>query len=210
MSDWCTGMLFALATPVANRVQNRMNALIANPERNTKKPKNKLAIPTIGTRRTRSASQPIGTAPSTKNADDAVAMKTIAPSLMLKVLRISGPSTWIAAPSSSSNARSSESTTNMNLPPRLNASLNDTGSEFTPGSRSSGKMICSRAFAWASWRDASSSRTTAASDAALPVGCGAGAPDDSSTRPPGGAVRCEGGCGILGSPDTRVMFIRAL
>ena len=36
-------------------------------------------MPTIGTRFTRSASQPIGTAPSTKNADDAVPMKTIVP-----------------------------------------------------------------------------------------------------------------------------------
>ncbi len=51
----------------------------------------------------RSASHPIGTAPSTKNADDAVAMKTIAPSLIPNVRWISGPSTLMAAPSSSSN-----------------------------------------------------------------------------------------------------------
>ena len=62
-----------------------------------------LAQPTIGTRFTRSASHPIGTAPSTKNADDAVAMKTIVPSLIPNVRWISGPSTLIAAPSSSSN-----------------------------------------------------------------------------------------------------------
>ena len=79
MSDWCTGMLFALAMPVAKRVQNSMNALTASPDMNTKKPNARLAQPTIGTRFTRSASHPIGTAPSTKNADDAVAMKTIVP-----------------------------------------------------------------------------------------------------------------------------------
>ena len=65
--------------PVKNRVQNSMNALTARPERKTKKPKNRLDTPTIGTRFTRSASQPIGTAPSTKNAADAVPMKTIVP-----------------------------------------------------------------------------------------------------------------------------------
>ena len=32
----------------------------------------------------------------------------------------------------------------MSRPPTLNASLNETGSECTPGSRSSGKMTCSR------------------------------------------------------------------
>ena len=103
MSDWWTGMLLALAMPVAKRVQNSMNALTARPERNTKKPKARLAHPTIGTRFTRSASHPIGTAPSTKKADDALAMKTIVPELMWNVRRISGASTLMAAPSSSSN-----------------------------------------------------------------------------------------------------------
>ena len=72
ISDWCTGMLFALAMPVANRVQNNMNALIASPDRNTKNPNNDARQPDDRHPRTRSASQPIGTAPSTKNADDAV------------------------------------------------------------------------------------------------------------------------------------------
>ena len=124
--------------------------------------------PTIGTRLTRSASQPIGTAPSTKNADDAVAMKTIAPSLIPNVRWISGPSTLMAAPSSSSNASRSPSTMNMSLPPARNASVNDTGSELTPGRSSSGKMTCSRERLCASSRASSSSRTAAASDAALP------------------------------------------
>ncbi len=117
ISDWCTGMLFDFAMPVANRVQNSMNALTAKPDRSTKKEKKRLAMPTMGTRRTRSASQPIGTAPRTKNADDAVPMKTIAPLLMWNVLRMFGPSTWIAAPSSSSNASSSPSTMNISRPP---------------------------------------------------------------------------------------------
>ena len=118
ISDWCTGMLFDFAMPVANRVQNSMNALTAKPDSSTKNEKKRLAMPTIGTRRTRSASQPIGTAPSTKNADDAVPMKTIAPLLMWNVLRMFGPSTWMAAPSSSSNASSSPSTMNIRRPPR--------------------------------------------------------------------------------------------
>jgi len=75
-------MLFDFAMPVANRVQNNMNALTAKPERHTKAAKKRLATPTIGTRLTRSASQPIGTAPRTKNADDAVPMKTMVPLLM--------------------------------------------------------------------------------------------------------------------------------
>ncbi len=95
-------MLFALAMPVAKRVQNNMNALTARPDMNTKKPNARLAHPTMGTRFTRSASHPIGTAPSTKNAADTLAMNTIVPELMWNVLRISGASTLIAAPSSSS------------------------------------------------------------------------------------------------------------
>ena len=103
ISDWCTGMLFALAMPVAKRVQNSMNALTASPDMNTKNANARLAHPTMGTRLTRSASHPIGTAPSTKNAADALAMNTIVPELMRNVWRISGASTLIAAPSSSSN-----------------------------------------------------------------------------------------------------------
>src|SRR2546429_8021483 len=98
MSDWWTGMLLALAMPVGKRVQNSMNALTATPDANTKTPNARLAHPTMGTRFTRSASHPIGTAPSTKNADDALAMNTIVPELMWKVRRISGASTLMAAP----------------------------------------------------------------------------------------------------------------
>ena len=93
MSDSRTGMVLALAMPVMKRVQNNMNALTARPDMNTKPPNITLEIPTIGTRLIRSLSHPIGTAPSTKNASDAVAMKTTAPSLMWNVRRISGPST---------------------------------------------------------------------------------------------------------------------
>ena len=123
-------------------------------------------MPTIGTRFTRSASQPIGTAPSTKNAADAVPMNTTVPLLIPNVCAISGSNTWIAAPSSSSNASRSPRITNIITPPRANASLKLTGAEFTPGSRSSGKMICSRDRAWASSRASSSSMTAAASAAA--------------------------------------------
>ena len=60
-------------------------------------------------------------------------MNTIVPLLIPNVRRISGASTLIAAPSSSSNDSSSRRTTNMSLPPTLNASWNETGSECTPG-----------------------------------------------------------------------------
>ena len=56
----------------------------------------------------------------------------------------------------------------MSLPPTANASLNETGSESTPGSRSSGKMTCSRDSFCAASRLSSSSSTVAARDAALP------------------------------------------
>ena len=132
-------------------------------------PNARLAHPTIGTRFTRSASQPIGTAPSTKNADDAVTMNTIVPELMWNVRRISGARTLMAAPSSSSNESSNKRTTNMSLPPTLNASENETSSEPTPGRRSSGKMTCSRESFCASSRLSSSASTVAARDAALPT-----------------------------------------
>ena len=74
---------------------------------NTKTPNARLAQPTIGTRFTRSASHPIGTAPSTKNADDAGRDEHDGALLIPNVLRISGASTLIAAPSSSSNDSSS-------------------------------------------------------------------------------------------------------
>ena len=95
---------------------------------------------------TRSASQPIGTAPSTKNAADAVLMNTIVPSLMPNVCRISGASTLIAAPSSSSKRveqREDDEHAARRRPAK--PSREQIGSELTPGSRSSGKMTCSRA-----------------------------------------------------------------
>ena len=132
--------MLALATPVAKRVQKSMKALVASPDRNTKNPKRSPEMPTNGTRRrTRSHSQPIGTAPSTKNAADAVLMKTIAPSLIPKVAWISGASTLMAAPSSSSRELRSVRTTNMEMPPRRRPSRSDISSAPTPGSSSSGK-----------------------------------------------------------------------
>ena len=131
--------------PVAKRVQNSMNALIASPDRNTKTPNAMLAQPTIGTRFTRSASHPIGTAPSTKNADDAVAMNTIVPAADPERLADLGREhVDRRALELVERAAGAASTTNMSLPPTLNASWNETGSECTPGRSSSGKMTCSR------------------------------------------------------------------
>ncbi len=86
-------IVLAFEIPVANRVQNNMNAFTAKPDSSTKEP-NAIAVhPTTGTRFQRSAIHPIGTAPSTKKAADAVPMKTIVPSLMWNVSRISGART---------------------------------------------------------------------------------------------------------------------
>ena len=92
-------------------------------------------------------------------------MNTIVPRLTPNVWRISGANTVIATLSSSSNDRRS-STTNMKLPPALNAPANETGSDFTPGSSSSGKMTCSRALLRG--LACSSSSTVAASAAGPP------------------------------------------
>src|SRR6478736_3003109 len=56
----------------------------------------------------------------------------------------------------------------MSLPPTAKASLNETASDPTPGSKSSGKMTCSRESLCASSRASSSASTVAARDAALP------------------------------------------
>ena len=89
-------MLFALAIPVAKRAPEHHERLTEAGQEH-EAPERTLAQPTMGTRLTRSASHPIGTAPSTKNADDAVAMNTIVPRLTPNVWRISGANTVIAA-----------------------------------------------------------------------------------------------------------------
>ncbi len=57
-------MSLALATPVRHTIQKNMNALTEAPMRMVKSEESSPAIPTMGTRRTRSASQPRGIAPS--------------------------------------------------------------------------------------------------------------------------------------------------
>ena len=120
----------------------------------------------MGTRFIRSANQPMGTAPRTKKAAEAVPMKTMAPELMWKVCWISGASTLMAAPSSSSSETRAVRITNMNQPPIFRPWRSVMGAAATPGRRSSGKTIFWRASSWAAWRAASSSRTAPASDAA--------------------------------------------
>ena len=73
----------------------------------------------IGGRRKWSASQPIGSAPSTRNALDAPARNTMTPSLTPNASRMSGASTPSVADSSSSSDVSTSSTTNVERPPVL-------------------------------------------------------------------------------------------
>ena len=98
-----------------------------------------------GTRLIRSASHPMGTAPRTKKAAEAVPMKTMAPSLMWNVCWISGARTLMAAPSSSSSETMAVRITNMNQPPTRRPWRSVIGAALTPGRRSSGKTISSRA-----------------------------------------------------------------
>ena len=93
----------------------------------------------------RSASHPMGTAPRTKKAAEAVPMKTMAPSLMWKVRWISGARTLMAAPSSSSSETMAVRIRNMNQPPTRRPWRSVIGAALTPGRRSSGKTISSRA-----------------------------------------------------------------
>ncbi len=158
--------VLALETPAKNRVQNNMKALTASPLSATNPANATLAKPTIGPRRTRSASQPSGPAPSMKNATDATEMKVMVPSLTSSVSAMSGPRMLIAALSSSSKELRASSTENVKAPPLRSPSRNSISSEPTPGSRSSANRTAWERSAWAACRAASSSRTVAVSDAA--------------------------------------------
>ena len=61
------GLVVACETPAPKRAQKNMKMFTARPEASTIRPKKKVATPTIGARRSRSANQPIGTMPSTMN-----------------------------------------------------------------------------------------------------------------------------------------------
>ena len=85
--------------PTPKRARNSVKALMARPERKVNTAKAAVANAMIGGRGKRSASQPIGKAPTTMNAVEAAVMKTIAPSLMPRLSRMSGASTPRVAPS---------------------------------------------------------------------------------------------------------------
>ncbi len=89
----CTVWVDAWETPAPKRAQKNKKMFVASPERNTMTPKKNVAIPMIGARRKRSASQPMGTMPSTKNAPEMPATKTITPELTWNEDRMFGAST---------------------------------------------------------------------------------------------------------------------
>ncbi len=109
----CTVMVLALDMPAKNRMKKNIRALTAAPERALKAAKAPLAMPTMGPRRKRSASHPIGPAPSTKNMSDAVLMAVMAPSLTPKLSPMSGPKMATALFSSSSRLFSASRTKNV-------------------------------------------------------------------------------------------------
>ncbi len=145
----CTLRLLDFATPTPNCVQNSMNAFTARPVRNAMSENASVAQPMIGPRRKRSASHPIGSAPSTMNEPAAALMKTIAPLLMPKESRMSGASTPSAALDSSSSATIASNTANTRTPPRCNPCRSVIASSPTPGSSASAKTTCSLLFACA-------------------------------------------------------------
>ena len=68
-----------MAMPTPNRAQKKLKAFTAMPERVTMAAKMMLAQPMMGTRRMRSAAQPMGMAPRTTNAPDQLARKVLGP-----------------------------------------------------------------------------------------------------------------------------------
>ena len=202
-------MVLDLAIPAPKRVQNSMKPFTAKPDRNTIAENTALATPTIGARLMRSASQPMGKAPSTTNAAEADAMNVMVPSDTPKLSRMSGASTAMAACSSSSRLLSTSSTTNVNAPPMASPLRSGISSSPTPGRRSSANSTCSPARAWASRRTDSSASSAAVSAAVLSPGVPAAsaelpvAPGSSSgwcavTARLSGSCRRGGDCGRLG------------
>ena len=119
-----------------------MNALTASPERKTIPAKIELAQPIIGILFKRSAIHPIGSEPKTTKAAEELAMNVIVPSLTPKVSLMSGAKTLIAAVCSSSKPDSSARVKNVAAPPpNRRPFFKLIPSDFTPGRRSSGKII---------------------------------------------------------------------
>jgi hypothetical protein len=102
-------------------------------------------------------------------------MKTITPSPMPNVSRMSGASTWSVALSSSSNDDSRTSSTNVNIPPVRTPSRSDSRAPPTPGRRSSANST-SRSEDAAACRSASASSTAAARPAVRASGSFADTP----------------------------------
>ena len=69
------------ATPAPNRARNSRNTLAASPDTVAMTANTSPAIPAIRPRRNRSASQPIGSAPTMRKPEDAPEMNTITPLL---------------------------------------------------------------------------------------------------------------------------------
>ena len=121
-----------------------------------------VAIHTMRTRDTRSASHANGTAPSTSATPPNALMPISVVSLMLSVSWTSGASTPPAARSSPSAIVIKPSTITIAAPPARSVSPSGICSAPTPGRRSSGSTITSERAACSSCRFASSASTAAA------------------------------------------------
>ena len=109
MSDVWTVWVLAWEMPAPNRAQKNKKMFVATPEAKIIRPKNIVAKPTIGPRRRRSASQPIGTIPRTRNPPEIPVTNTITPELTWSDAwmfgeRVASPELWRLS-SATMNAR---------------------------------------------------------------------------------------------------------
>ena len=131
--DHCTEMVFALEIPTPSWAQNSMKAFTANPQTANMTLKARLAHAMIGGRRYRSASQPIGSAPSTRKPPAAELMKTMVPLLTCKVSLMFGASTLRPELVNWSKPDKAIRTTRVALPAVRSPSRSDISFVPTPG-----------------------------------------------------------------------------
>ena len=161
-SDANTGTEYAWPKPTPMRVQNSWNGFTTRPLTAVATAHPMVAIHTMRTRDTRSASHASGTAPSTRATPPNALMPMSVVSLIWSVSWMSGASTPPAARSNCSAIVISASMTTIDAPPARSVSRIGIGSAPTPGRRSSGSTVTADRAACAAWRSASCSSTAAA------------------------------------------------
>ncbi len=140
-SDPNTGTEYAWPKPTPTREQKSWNGFTTRPFSAIARPQPIVAIQTMRTRDTRSASQASGTAPSTSATPPNAVTPMSVVSLMCSVRWMSGASTPPAARSRFSATVISASMITIAEPPACSVSRRLICSSPTPGSRSSGRIV---------------------------------------------------------------------